>query len=366
MTILQIIYSLGSGGAERFVVDLSNELSKDKSNNIVLVTIVDDGTQQNRHYLSEISENVKYICLGTKSGFHIRSFIRVFKTIRALKPDIVHAHCNLLMLYLPALLLLTRVKYFHTLHNLAEVCLRFSFLKPINRYFYKGRIKPITISDICLRSYTSLYGLKNAYCIPNGRTSVTTTAELKNVQQEINALKNTLQDKVFVHIARYGKQKNQQLLFDTFNRLYKENAQVQLLVIGAGHQDPSNLLGVPCPIIHIMGEKKNIGDYLSQADFFILSSFWEGLPISLLEAMSMGVIPVCTPAGGIPDVITDGVTGYLSPSFDNNDFYFTIKRALTDMKRIDKNKITAEYNNKYSMVECAKNYLEVYITSKYG
>jgi len=361
MKILEITYSLSSGGAERFVVDLCNELSKDNSNQVTLIAIVDDTIAQNKHYLPELSRKVEYICLGATSGFNISSFIRVFKMIRTLKPDIVHAHCNLLLLYLPALFL-GNIKYIHTLHNIAEACLRFNFLKPINKLIYKRYVQPITISSICQLSYENLYKSQNAECIPNGRSPIGTTTELVNTRREIDCLKNTPNDKIFLHIARFDRQKNQGLLIKTFKRLYDENEQVQLLIIGAGHQNNDSVSSIECPRIHIFGEKKNIGDYLACADFFILSSLWEGLPISLLEAMSMGVIPVCTPAGGIPDVIEDGITGYLSESFSDDDFYSTIKRALADCEKIDKTNIIRDYNNKYSMVRCAKNYMTIYQT----
>src|SRR5690606_13471879 len=166
MKILEITYSLSSGGAERFIVDLCNELSKDNSNQVILMAIVDDTIAQNKHYLPELSKKVEYICLEATSGFNIMSFIRVFKMIRSLKPDIVHAHCNLIMLYFPSLLL-KRVRYFHTLHNLAEACLKFRFLKPVNSFFYRNFVLPITISNICQQSYQTLYKLQNPICIPN-------------------------------------------------------------------------------------------------------------------------------------------------------------------------------------------------------
>ena len=47
---------------------------------------------------------------------------------------------------------------------------------------------------------------------------------------------------------------------------------------------------------------------MSLADYFVLSSDFEGLPLTLIEAMSMGITPICTPAGGVVDVIKDGKT----------------------------------------------------------
>ena len=81
MKILEIMYTLSAGGAERFVVDISNELSKDKDNEVVLVTIVDDKQGNNKHYYTELLPTVKYRCLGCKSGLSLSSFYRVFRII---------------------------------------------------------------------------------------------------------------------------------------------------------------------------------------------------------------------------------------------------------------------------------------------
>jgi glycosyltransferase involved in cell wall biosynthesis len=51
----------------------------------------------------------------------------------------------------------------------------------------------------------------------------------------------------------------------------------------------------------------------SNSELFMMSSEFEGLPIALLEAMSMNCVPACTAAGGIPEVITDGENGMLVP-----------------------------------------------------
>ena len=57
MKILQLTYSLSSGGGERFVVDLSNELSKE--NEVILVQILSNENKLNAHYLPDVSERIK-------------------------------------------------------------------------------------------------------------------------------------------------------------------------------------------------------------------------------------------------------------------------------------------------------------------
>ena len=81
MRILQVVYHLASGGAERFVVDLSNELSKE--NEVYLVTINDDTKLNYSHYKSELSSNVKYRCLRCKKGYkEIKRTVSARKTVR--------------------------------------------------------------------------------------------------------------------------------------------------------------------------------------------------------------------------------------------------------------------------------------------
>lgn len=56
---------------------------------------------------------------------------------------------------------------------------------------------------------------------------------------------------------------------------------------------------------------------LAEADIFLLPSYFEGMPMALLEAMSWGLACIATPVGGIPDVLRDGVNGLLTPTGDH-------------------------------------------------
>ena len=72
-----------------------------------------------------------------------------------------------------------------------------------------------------------------------------------------------------------------------------------------------NLVANKPPNVYFLGKVTNVSDYLLCADAFVLTSIFEGLPISLLEALSAGVIPVCTPVGGIINIVTKNI-GFLS------------------------------------------------------
>jgi Glycosyltransferase len=63
--------------------------------------------------------------------------------------------------------------------------------------------------------------------------------------------------------------------------------------------------------VEFLGTVYPIRDYLRQAKMFVLVSSYEGLPIALLEAMSEGMPIVATNVGGVPELITNGITGLL-------------------------------------------------------
>lgn len=356
MKILEIIYSLCSGGAERFIVDLSNRLARDKDNEVVILIVNDLQTSGNAHYLSDVSDNVRVVCLGL-NDLGIRSTVGIFTAIKKESPDVIHCHSNLILLYLPAFFL-KKYKYIHTLHNLADKCICWKWCKPINRHLYSGKVQAVTISRECSQSYRALYGLDNDCVIINGREKILLTPDAVKVREEIDAVVGVKRP-VFINVARCSPQKNHELLFSVFERLSAEGNDAQLLVLGSGHEANAEKYRNH-PNIHIIGERRNIGDYLACADFFILSSVYEGLPLTLLEAMSMGVIPVCTPAGGIKDVIRDGENGFISDDFTADAFYKSIKHALDNKDNICREKIKFEFEDSYSMGACANKYLTEY------
>lgn len=359
MKILELHYSTSWAGAERFVVDLSNELNKTEE--VILCIIEDDNNPQKAYYKKEINTNIKYINLKCKSGLQIKALWRIYKTIKKIKPDIVHAHTDLICLFLPAIFYPTPL-YFHTLHSLAQLCLYKKFLKPLYSWFYKHKITPITISKACETSFNHLYGKNHSVRIDNGRSPLSITNLIDNASKEVNNLKIHTDDKVFIHIARCQPVKNQILLINSFNQFLKEKHHGILIIIGAGFDNPqySYILKKANKGIFWLGVKNNVCDYLHQADYFILSSKNEGLPISLLEAISCGVIPICTPAGGIPDVLKEKEYGYISTGFSTEEFLKAIKEAYYNTHNCNKKILIQYFNQFYSMQICTNNYITLF------
>ena len=78
----------------------------------------------------------------------------------------------------------------------------------------------------------------------------------------------------------------------------------------------------------VSGEKKN--EVLKKCDIFLLPSFYEGLPMSLLETMSFGQVPIVTPVGSIPTVVTDNVNGCFIRVKNTDDIINVVRKLTTD------------------------------------
>ena len=354
MKILQIIYQLSSGGAERFAVDLSNRLSEYTDCEVVLLTVCDSNNPKWVHYLPDLSKKVRFENLHEPKGLTVGSLFGVYSFIWKEKPDIVHLHSNMMLCY-PSFLLYRKCKFVHTLHNIASYCAGNKVSKVVNGFLYKHKVKPITISSICQQSYIDLYHNNMSSQITNGREPLMPTGI---IPEDITLTEGK---PVFIHVARCAPQKNQPRLFRAFDRLYSEGVHFELLCIGSNYDDYLEKYKGH-PQIHILGEKRNVADYMALADYFVLSSNFEGLPLSLLEAMSLGVTPVSTPAGGVADVIIDGENGYMTKGFDDEEFYKKINQAIRERGKYSKEKIMNEYEEKYSMKVCADKYMQLYLS----
>ena len=97
MRIFEVTFKLSSGGAERFVVDLSNSLSK--KHEVSLITIKNDENERSHFYQKDLLPEIDYINYNIPSGISIKGLIILYKLIKNNKPDIVHFHVSNIIVY---------------------------------------------------------------------------------------------------------------------------------------------------------------------------------------------------------------------------------------------------------------------------
>ena len=362
MKILEVAFTLQSGGAERFVVDLSNELVKN-GHDVTLLTTRDIEKNPDSAFFTDILDK-KITLQQLKVDYPgPLAWYKVSRILKSVKPDVVHMHLNTLPYFFPHALKAGKTTYFHTIHSIAETSIGYPGQKPLNHFYYRsGRIIPVTISDFCNRSYQKVYQLPPADCIYNGRKEEDPSEHFADTAAEIEKLKLHPDDKVFVMAATICRNKNQKLPVETFARLHEEGCHAILLLLGkcadAGYLD--SVMTNAAPNTFYLGEKDNVPDYLSCADAFVLSSHYEGNPISILEAFACGIPAICTAVGGIVDTVIEGETGYLAEKVESESFYNAVVRYLNDPDKISPESLKSIFHNKYTMKICAAKYLELF------
>ena len=360
MKIIELNHTIGGGGGERMTVDLCNRFAKDGHDVLAFIT---DRTSipRNISYKQDLDKKVRFMSAEAKTGLAWRAIWQTFLTICKEKPDVVHNHCNILLLLLPALFC-HKVRYIHTIHTLPMRQYPDGIKKWVANWLYKTKkVIPVTISDECHKSYKECFGRLDDLLVTNGREALKTTCRLSEVRSELISLGISLDsdEPIFIHVARHHPVKNHDRLFSTFERLQSEEVKFQLVILGDRYEEYYERLKNNRQI-HLLGSRNNVGDYMSFANYFVLSSDKEGLPLTLLEAMSMGVIPVCTPAGGIKDVIRNGENGFMNNDVSDEGFYESVREALSGGYKISKDRIMQEFNEKYSMKVCSGKYAKLY------
>lgn len=363
MKITEINFFIGGGGASRLLVDLCNHFVSIGNSVDALITN-DERKYEESSYISfkdDLNNKVRCVELNARSGISLKSLWGVFMYVNKNRPDILHCHCSILLLLLPALFF-KKTKYIHTIHTLVTRTYPGGWIKKIAYWLYKtNKVIPVTISEECHKSYYECFGSNEDVLIINGRDALKTTAKLSFVRKELEdkGIVFDGESPIFIHVSRHHPVKNHERMLRTFERIGSEGISYHLIIIGDNYECYEDKY---CnhKNIHIIGPRTNIGDYMSLSDFYVISSDKEGLPLSLLEAMSMGVIPVCTPAGGIKDVIRNGENGYMGCEVSDDEFYLSVKKAISEKNIIQRESLVQEYRSKYSMEICAQNYWELY------
>ena len=360
MKILELSPSLASGGAERFTVDLANELSKTDDVTLLVMREFKDSD----FYKKELSSSVRCIeCHGKTSLYSkiLQVFIALYWIVR-LKPDVVHTHTVAFNWIIIPSIFLHKIKFYFTVHNLAEQECTTKIGFKLRKWLFESKIRAIAISSICADSFKHLYGYSCFETINNGCRNISVTNKLDDVNKEIDLYRRNPDTKIFINVARIMPQKNHKLLIESFNNFISKGYDAVLLIVGDYNRienlkDDLDRL-IKTDRILFLGTRLNVGDYLSCSDYFCLSSLWEGLPISLLEAGLSGCYPISTPAGGVLDVIKDRFWGILSKDFTVEAYTEALEMSLRT--KINKFELADKYHALFSMSVCAKNYIKVF------
>ncbi len=360
MKIVHILPKFDTGGAEKFCVDMCNTLAKEEENDVYLIIL---GTIDDDEILAkQVESSVTLIALN-KQGKSLKVIYDIYHMLKEINPDVTHTHLRA-QAYAGFPLIAAGVPNIHTIHNLAQKEIGGKVRKFYNFLYNKFNFTPVAISDEVLVSMHDEYGSKFNEKIDNGAKAVTKSPLFEKTKAYIDSLRDNHETKIFLTVGRLTEQKNYIMMVSAFEELLEEGLEIKLLIIGSKTNDKSYAAKCEANLtrsdkIFLLGEKTNIGDYLLNSDVFTLSSIYEGMPISILEAMSAGKATISTPVGGVVDIIQEGVNGYLSDDISKESYKEAVKKFLNHPS-CDAEKTRAIFDESYSIEKTAKEYTGLY------
>lgn len=360
MKIIHIVSGyLGKGGAERLVVDLAEEQVIQGCD----VTIC-SFRQMTKDSVS-IPSSIKSHSFNKSKGFSLSLSFQILTYLKNEKPDVVNCHLPATFLYmLLSLFCLKRIKFFYTIHTMPNEEEKRSAVIKLKKFVYSHHIMiPIAISDTVKTNFIQIYK-QDLPLIYNGSKKPVKTPVYKDVLKEVTSFKHSDNTLVFVAVGRIAPVKNHILMVRSFVQLFKENIDAVLILLGS-YYDMSVVEQCnkeKTDNIHLLGNKDNVRDYLLCSDVFCMSSNYEGMPISIIEAMSVGLPIISTQVGGIPDMVKDGENGFLS-ELTVESYVQALKRYISlsdaERKRMSNNNLKM-YEQLYDIEQCASSYINLY------
>lgn len=142
--------------------------------------------------------------------------------------------------------------------------------------------------------------------------------------------------KKLLYTGRLAAEKGLPVLFESLRLLDQQGYDYQLTLVGDGDaraslEELAQRMGIAGRLVFAgFASQSGVRDYLLQSDVFILPSFAEGVPVSLMEAMACGIPVIATHVGGIAELIDSGETGLLVPPSDSVTLRDAVASYLDD------------------------------------
>ncbi len=307
MKILFIINNLCIGGAEKFVLSISKSLRK-KGYKIIVFSLFKNNILKSE--FQEAGVKVKLLLMNRKS---ISGFIRLIRSIRSERPDIVHTHLDDAHIYgcIAAKIAGVPVIIF-TIHSTGWWLFGGGIHQKMRRFAdrFTGRLcdNIIAVSSHVKENLIK-YGKISGDKIIVNRNGIMLR---KNIVRLSSSNKNT---PIIATVGRLVKEKGIVYFLHAAKDIIVCNKKVKFWIVGDGYLR-KNLEKISesmelSSYVDFLGFRDDVYKLLSRIDIFVLSSVSEGLPISLLEAMSMRKPVVVTKISGIKEVVIHNHNGII-------------------------------------------------------
>lgn len=301
-----ISHGLSDGGAERVAALLANNFAK-QGENVTFIAVY----SSEREY--ELNHNIKYKYIEVSCKNKILRMLKraklVNKEIEKIKPDIIIS-------FIINEVIITNIKskypIIYSLRIDPNIVMKKYINKKLCKFSYK-RARNIVFQTPDAMSFFDKKIRRKGIIIGNPLTP------------HLPYWKDSIHKKRIITACRLTPQKNLKMLIDAFNEFYKKHADYILEIYGKGElkeqlQKYCFDLGIEKNVF-FPGHSKEIHKIMAESSIFALTSDFEGLSNSMLEALAIGIPTICTdcPPGGAKMYINNNENGFLVKVGDTKD-----------------------------------------------
>ena len=352
--ILFFTRTMKLGGTEKVVLQLC-EILKPRVNKIIVCSCGGNNVEVLRdmgikHY--EIPD------IESKSPNTIVTVLkRLLSIIRNEKITVIRTHHRMAAFYVAWLGLYKKCVFLNTCHN------TFTNKRSLTSFSYK-HAHLIACGDMVKKNLVDFFNL------PESQITVIHNA-VKPFEGPV--VKDPLIEQlhkegyfVIANIGRLSEQKGMEYYIQAVPQIVEKHPNTRFLIVGSGEdehkiKDLVNSLEIDDYVI-FMGYRTDVQNVISQVDLVVLSSLWEGLPLTPIEAFSVGKTIVATAVDGTTEIVKDGENGFLIEPKNCKQMAEKIVWIIDNFQQRElfENNALLTYQDEYSISKLVDSYIKYY------
>lgn len=354
MNILMFTRCIGLGGTEKVIFQLS-ELLENNGHTPIICAAVGQGIG----YIKK--KHIKFYEIPDMQSKSPKTFLEIVITIEKIIKtehiDIVHTHHRMAAFYIRLLLPFVKVRFVNNIHNTFDdkkVLTKFAFEKAVN----------IAVGETVRNNMVHDYDISKN----NIKVIYNAIDNKKTISNPIEVIDQLKKDGFFVvgNIGRINTQKGFEYYIKAAKKIKEQGLKIKFLIIGDGVladkiKQMIKKLNLENTVV-FYGFANDVLNVIRNLDLVVLSSLWEGFPLTPIETFSMGKTIVDTDVPGTMEIVKDNINGLIVSREDS----VAIAKAVEILYKDSAKKYELEqnakktYDEKFSYVSFCKKYINIY------
>lgn len=355
MKVLHFITTTELGGAQKVCIDLCEKAVKEDFQ--VAVASMKGGYLWSMLASEVIPLPLNFLQKNIKLSRDFLVFFELIQIMKEFKPDILHLHSSKAGVLGRLVGMFFKTKIVYTVHGFDSIRKKYNYFLPLERLLQKHCDAIIPVSFYDKKNLEKERITKNLTVIQNGCMENTN----KTTHPYLESLKNSNQ-KIIMTIARIADPKRLDLFLSIAKKF--ENDDYKFVWIGGSTtktlEEIHSLYDVPKNAF-LAGDIPNASSLIHLCDIFILLSDFEGLPITIIEAMSKKKPIVASNVGGIPEVVNANNGALINTIDEAIEFIQTVLQNKDKLNQLGLNSYE-QFKMNFTLDSMWEKYKNIYLS----